>query len=421
MHGMHEVTGSIPVSSTIVSRPPSELDRARVPACRFGGGAHAYRLAPPMLMARKALSLALVSLLVAACDADSAAPPGAKSPVAGATRDVPPLALPKLVVATRSTQIGSMLDPNEHWARPIEGVPLEVVSVDGDRALVRTTRGAELQGLTMTKSLGVMPCEPTPIGDRWLAGRHDVLPLRSLVKDGRVDVAGTVTLRQNEYFEGEAFNREFKTLRFEGSIPVASLCTSAPPEHAGTDADPIPGKVVGENDSDGFSPSTPEIDVGKGRAMTLLDAPGGAPIYSRPADEWGYSLKVIETRDQWMRVAAGGGPYLLGWIPAEPAHVPEPVAGTSILAAIGGVGPLDLATGDLAKDPLYELPAGATIAGPGNAVAHIVKSGYVRVKNERDTSGRVHVFASISQSMTLEGWMDPSRLGRLVETKDSKK
>lgn len=324
--------------------------------------------------------------------------------------------LPAFVVATTDTVLstGSAGAPPVRLGRPNHGVPLDVKGPGpGDTLTVQVHGGIELQGLVARDTLGVVVCESGPQGDRYYLGRGNVLRLRSAIVDGKVEVEGSVLLPKKPSDHGRPWNEQYQTVPFSTQLDIRRLCTTPPKRPAGTAEDPGIGQSVGELNEGDFPGGTPFIAMKRGVALSLYDRPGGAVIYTRSPDPWGYALARISQNGKWDLVAAGEGPYLLGWMPARPPRKkPAPL---DIL--VGGLeallpGPMALNTDGLQRLPLHELPAGTELRQFGIPVARLTRAGYARLSPVRD--GAQYAVVAVDDDVVAEGWLDPTKVGALV-------
>ena len=339
-------------------------------------------------------------------------PPVAPAPVSDSARG-----LPSLVVATSSTVVMAEGASPTRFATPRPGLPLLVrgEGSDGRDVIVQITGGIELAGLVARNTLGVLVCEAGPLGDRYYAGAGNLLTLRSPVSGGRVRVAGEVVLPGEASATNTPRAKGERHLSFEASIEESRLCRAPPgPRHAGTMDDPDVLHAFGEVDEDDFPRGTPIIDVGEGTAITLLAEPGGAPLYTHPANQAGYALVVVRRQGSWMLVAAGGGPYVLGWIAARPERPPGPMGGLGLVGnLVGPKWPAALGSRELLRMRVHRLEAGTEVRSSGDARARLTRAGFARVT--ATTPDRVHVVAAVDDDVLVEGWISPGRLGPKVK------
>lgn len=325
--------------------------------------------------------------------------------------------MPSLVVATGKTVIHSSSHKRVRFAHPRWRLPLTVTAMrPGGDVMVKISGGMEVYGLVALKDLGVLVCKPAPMGERYYAGDHNMLGVRSVVKDGRLMVGGEIQIRVKDYGKDVPYAQQFSRVPLEGAIGVENLCRVIPPKkHAGTNKDPYIVRSPGETHLDDFPSGTPEVSIKKEETLTLHASPGGQVIHTRGPSRWGYSLVRVGRRDGWDQVAVGGGPYLLGWIPSRPDR--EPVTGGigGLLGTMGKMkGPASLHTRALKAKPLHRLPAGTPVQQFGVVHARLIKAGYARVITHQD--GWVYVNAAVDDDVMVEGWVRPANLGAKVES-----
>lgn len=324
--------------------------------------------------------------------------------------------LPALIVATTDTVLttGSVGTPPVRLARLGHAVPLEVKgSGPGDTLSVQVHGGIELQGRAARDTLGVVVCESGPLGERYYVGRGNVLRLRSAVEGGKVEVEGSVRLPKKPNERAKPWNEQYQNITFSTPIETNRLCTTPLRRPAGTEEDPALGQITGELNESDFPAGTPFIEMKKGVALSLRDRPDGTVIYTRSPEPWGYALARIEQKGKWDRVAAGEGPYLLGWMPSRPPR--KKAASDGVLAGLGAdmPGPLSLHTDGLEYLPLHELPAGAELRQFGLPVARLTRAGYARLSSLRD--GAQYAVVAVDDDVVVEGWLDPAKVGALIK------
>lgn len=324
--------------------------------------------------------------------------------------------LPELVVATSETVLtttGRNGTQPVRLARPGYKVPLEVKGTGPNGMLsVQLHGGIELTGLVARDALGVVVCEAGALGERYYVGRGNVLRLHGNVEGGKIEVAGTVLLPKKPNDRNQPWSEQYQNMPFSTPIETNRLCTTPPRRPAGTDDDPAIGQLTGELSESDFPEGTRFIDMKKGVALSLYDRPGGTVIYTRSPDRWGYSLARIEQKGKWDLVAAGEGPYLLGWTPSRPLRK-KSVEG-SILGGLSGsfVGPMSLYTDNLEYLPLHELPAGTELRQFGIPVARLTRDGYARLSSTRD--GAQYAVVAVDDDVVVEGWLDQTKVGALI-------
>lgn len=314
----------------------------------------------------------------------------------------PPEGLPSLVVATRKTTVMTGGEKRIPFARPRAALPVTVreSSTDGRELLIHIGGGIELDGVIAPDDLGVLVCDAGPIGDHFYAGHENLVSLRSTITDGRVHIGGDVLTRVQPHDPNASFTQQFQTTPFEGDIAASRLCTQPPQKRAVS-------HVLGEIDTGDFPSGTQVVDIERGAPLSLLAAPGGAPVYTRPADPWGYSLAVVRHEGAWDYVAAGNGPYILGWVPAR---APRPAALQGGLASAPPIGPASLQHTRYARMPLHELADGTEVQQFGIVRARLKKPGFARVSSAHE--GWQYVVAAVDDDVVVEGWIDPTRLGK---------
>ena len=130
----------------------------------------------------------------------------------------------------------------------------------------------------------------------------------------------------------------------------------------------------------------------------------------------------LKTERQWDQVVLGGGPYLLGWTPSRVPNrrVGDPIGGLGLV--VGTIADLTdvelsgasraLAGKALQSLPLHELPAGTELSHFGTPRARLTERGLARVV--RTAGPLAYVVAAADASITVEGWLPSSALGRLV-------
>ncbi len=335
-------------------------------------------------------------------------------PSAHASRPALPV-LPSLLVATRATVLRLADAPEVRLALPRVRLPLQVREAHDGAITVAIEGGIEVAGVVKLGELGVLACEPGPVGDHFYAGRENLLSLRSVVTEGHVRVGGLVVIRQHPFDGPIPFADQFREIPFEGDLPVARLCAAPPKErHAGTDADPSVAHLYGEPDDEDFPQGSKLVDIEKGAALTLLDAPAGKPLHTIPANPYGFTLVWLRREGAFDLVAAGGGPYLLGWIPARTPRDDEPATGGLLLGAIGRrEAPAALYTKALESSPLRRLPAGTAIQQLGVTRARLTRAGWARVVGAPRAAWS-YVVAAVDDDVTVEGWLETAKLGESV-------
>lgn len=326
-----------------------------------------------------------------------------------------PLGLPTMVVATQQTQVWSRSSPPVRLAWPAAGVPLEVKeALPTGELVVQIHGGIETTGVVSRRELGVVVCEPGPLGDRFYVGRGNVLELRSeSAPSGQVEVAGQVTLLKNpSSYSGE---KDYsRSVPLSGPIEVRRLCSAPLRKHAGTDKDPDVAHVLGQPREGDFPAGTAFVEIAKNVALSFLESPGGAPVHTRLPDRWGYSLPRLAHQGRWDRVAVGEGPYLLAWIPARPGRRPPPVGGLDLaMLSASQPAPFSLYTDSLRRWPLHELKAGTELRQRGEVVARLSGPGYARVTEQRE--GFQYAVVAVDDEVVAEGWLDRAQLGAKVK------
>jgi hypothetical protein len=318
--------------------------------------------------------------------------------------------LPKLVVATASTAIMSSNPTGKpvRVAVPRRGLPLDIKDSGGGATVaVQIHGGIEITGSVARESLGVLICEPGPVGDSYYVGRGNLLTLRSAATDGPLEVAGDVVVPKKT--SATVWNEKYHRVSFHAAIEESRLCAAPLPKHTGVDQDPSLAHVVGEIAENSFPKGTAFIEVKKGAPLALLDRPSGTPLHERSAEPVGYTVARIAHEGKWDRVAAGEGPYLLGWIPARPVRKkPAPNLEPDIVWAENNA-PASLNTEALKRLPLHEVPAGTELRQFGQVTARLTRPGYARVSAVRDAWQ--YAVVAVDDDVVAEGWLDPSRVG----------
>ena len=313
------------------------------------------------------------------------------------------------MVTTGKTVLYSSAGKRLPFAWPGWKLPVEVRSArPGGDLLVRIAGAIEVYGLTKLGDLGVLVCREGPLGEQYYAGRGNMLRPASPVSSGEVIVTGTVRVRIKPYGRDVPYARQFRGIRFKAPIAVSRLCTAVPPaRHADTNEDPHVMSPLGEVKPEDFPDRAPLI--------RLLAAPKGKPLFTRAANKWGYSLVRIDKKDGWDRVAAGSGPYLLGWIPSRPDYRPG-AGGFGIGGVMGsmgkGKGPMSLRTKGLKQLPLHHLSAGTEVQQFGVVHGRLKKPGFARASSRQGKW--IYVTAAVDEEMVVEGWIEARRLGAKV-------
>ncbi len=340
--------------------------------------------------------------------------PSAAPPAGASTLHLPAMVVASSEATIKSAGVGVGASQPVPIARLSRGVPIEVTASGPDGALsVRVHGGIEVTGVVPRDALGVVVCEPGPLGDHFYAGRGNVLSLRSEVVGGRVQVAGEVRLLSKTDSKAIAAGEQYHRVPFQAELEERRLCTEPLRKHSGTDEDPEVAYTRGEIALDDFPADTRFIDVVKGAALKLLDRPLGTPLHERGGDRWGYMLARIEHQGKWDRVAAGDGPYLLGWISARPTLKSASYGGLLGAFMSAGPAPARLNSDALLSKPLHELPAGAELRQFGVVVARLTRPGYARICATRE--GWKYVVGAVDDEVVAEGWIDPARIGPQVK------
>lgn len=155
--------------------------------------------------------------------------------------------LPKLVVATASTSIMSSNATGQpvRVAVPRRGLPLDIKDSGGGATVaVQIHGGMEITGSVARESLGVLVCDPGPVGDSYYVGRGNLLTLRSAATDGPFEVAGDVVVPQKS--SATVWKEKYHRVPFHASIEERRLCAAPLPKHTGVDQDPSFVHAVGE-------------------------------------------------------------------------------------------------------------------------------------------------------------------------------
>jgi len=324
--------------------------------------------------------------------------------------------MPSLVVSTGKTVLRTSSGKRLPFANPRWRLPLTLVSMRSPtEVMVKITGAMEVYGLAALKELGVLVCKPGPMGSGFYAGDHNMLQLRSSVKDGQLTVGGAVRIRVHDHNAGVPYPKQFRVVPFEAPIRADRLCKAIPPrKHAGTGKDPHVVRQPGQIHRDDFPSGTAEVEVKKGETLTLRASPGGEVVHTRAPSKWDYALMRIGQHSGWDQVAVGGGPYLLGWMPTRPEYKPERFGIGGLLGTMGKrKGPASLHTRKLKALPLHRLPAGATLQQFGVVHARLLEPGYARVITRQDKW--IYVAAAVDADVKVEGWIEPSSLGEKVE------
>jgi hypothetical protein len=354
------------------------------------------------------LSLAL-ALGTGGCVVRSAAPSVQASRPA-------PRVFPSLLVATRTTVLRLAEAPEVRIAFPRVRLPLRLREAHDGEVTVAIEGGIEVAGVVKLGELGVLACRPGPMGDHYYAGNDNLLSLRSVVTDGHVRVGGLVVIRQRPFDGPIPFAEQFREIPFEGDLPVTRLCDAPPPKrHAGTAADPSVAHLYGEPDEEDFPAGTKLVDIEKGAPLTLLDAPAGKPLHTIPANPYGFTLVWLRREGAWDLVAAGGGPYLLGWIPSRtPREDDSATGGLGLLGSIAErEAPIALYKKSLESSPLRRLPAGSAIRQLAVTRARFMRAGWARVVGA-PSGAWSYVVAAVDADVTVEGWLETAKLGESV-------
>ncbi len=323
-------------------------------------------------------------------------------------------ALPPFVVAVRGAALWADDAHATRVARSLRGgLPLEVLGAAASGRVRVAVHGAiSVSGITDLDQLAVQVCQAGLVGDRYYFGNGNVVSLRGGVEDGQVHVGGTVSTAV------EHDNGPSTTMRtaFDVRIPLSRLCTSTPAaRHAGTKQDPTVGHVPGEIDSEDFPAHTDEVDIAAGETLTLLDAPGGSPIYQREPGRWGFVIMKLRSEHGFDQVALGDGPYLVGWTKSRTPRKRERGA-LHIGDVIGTMpeGPWALQSAALLSKPLRRLPVSTELNQLG-VCARFGAPGYARVM--RVENGSAYVVAGVDDNLLVEGWVDEQALGAEVVRK----
>jgi len=299
-----------------------------------------------------------------------------------------------------------------------KGLPLAASELrgSGETVLVTFKDRVELRGLVALQQLGVLVCQPGRVSMNVLAAAGNLVTLRSPVMDGHVAIGGTVVVPGVPKVVGGS---RLARIPFTAEIGAARLCAAKPaPRHAGTDADPVVLQARGEVDTDDFPVGTPVLEVPKGDPLALSDRPAAPPFFVRPGADWGFTTVRLSTDGQWDQVVLGEGPYIVGWTRtrAPDHHVGDPMGGLGIVGTLSETdvnlhAAMDLlASAPLRSLPLHEVPAGTELAHHGTARARLITSGFARVV--RTEGALAYVVAAVDGSMTVEGWLPSTALGR---------
>jgi|GEM_PF-4051164 len=365
-------------------------------------------------------------------------PAGAAAPAAAPPSQWPAAEpkLPSFVVTTRSTRltVTGAPSPSEALAEvavatPRARLPLDVrsVSADGQRARVVLRSAIEVTADVRVGDLGVIVCEPGTLegattkaaelnGAIIHVGRANVLSLASPVRDRKVAVRGAVVLRVRAADDEDAknaarFEDQFRSHGFDAVIDEARLCRAVPPSSHASPNGVLQATEVGAPDVGQFAPGAREVDVPAHTPLAIHDAPGGRVMYTHPAGTYGFTVVELRREGEWMLVADGSGPHLVGWTRARP---PRTETGT-FADLVGGILAERrlLDAPELRRLPLHVLPAGTEIRVFGARFARLTKPGVARVG--RAEAGAVHVKAAVDEDVTVSGWVDASAVGPLVE------
>lgn len=351
--------------------------------------------------------LALAASLVAGCHARVEAPRSSAS------------ALPPFVVATRRTVLRAPDDRSLRLATPRATLPLRVRELRGREAWVELGGGLEVTGVVTLETLGVRVCEAGPLDDRWYLGNGNTLELRSTVHDGAVRVAGTVTVRAKAHQDKMPLAEQFRAMTFEGTVPVARLCSAQPPKrHAGTADDPEVSTPWGEPNIEDFPSDARVVELDKETPHAILDAPNGAPLHTLPAEPWSKLVIRVRREGSWNLVAVGGGPYLLGWVPSRTPEGDDArsradvfgVGGLGLRGAFDGRVPLALNGRRFRGWAIHRLGAGTVLQQLGKPRARLTRDGFARV-SPKTSGARSFVVAAVDDDATAEGWIETAKLG----------
>jgi hypothetical protein len=325
----------------------------------------------------------------------------------------PPLSLPALVVTTpRTTVVAAQGSNTERVAKPTRRLPVTVREQHGDSMLVEISGPIDVVGTVPLAELGVLVCEPHAIGEHFYAAKENLLYLRSGLENGRVKVHGEVTARVDGYMSPK---QQLAKLSFDSDVDAQRLCTAMPPpRHAGTEEDPTIAVLVGSVNREDFPEPTALVDLKGESPLPLLSTPGGAPLLTFAAGDWRHSLVHMRREGDWDLVAAGSGPYVLGWIPArsEPRRQQGGFVGGVLADFTTRPGPMALRTKALLKLPLHTIRAGTQVSHFDAVYARFNQEGLARVAARQERWA--YVVAAVDDDLTVEGWVATEQLGEQV-------
>lgn len=321
-----------------------------------------------------------------------------------------------MVVSTRDTVLHLPEDPRIRLAVPGWKVPMKVREMNGEQLLVEIDGPLQVAGATKLGAIAVEVCAPGPLTERFYAGNGNTMTLLSPIKEGRVAVKGEVALRALPYSPDVPFLNQFRRIAFETILDAARLCTEPqPPRHAGTKEDPNVSTAYGEPNPEDFPKDATAFWTAPKAAVTLLDAPDGQPLHVFPASQSGFQLVRLRSEGAWDLVAAGNGPYLMGWVPATPKPDPDAAGGVlgGLLLGRTSKVPFALHAERLKSLPLHRVPAGTEVQSSGVPRARFNEEGYARV--ERTDGEWSFVTAAVDNDVTVFGWVLTSKLGAPTE------